>query len=84
LPAHVLGVQPAEPGFASVLIEPQLCDLQWAEGVVPTPKGLIRLRWEREPNLHGTVTLPDSMSGEVRMAGKTVALKPGENVIKAE
>ena len=84
LPAHVLGVQPAEPGFASVVIEPQLGDLKWAEGTVPTPKGLIRLRWDRGPAMTGSVTLPAGMHGEVKLAGRKIALKPGENSIKAD
>ena len=84
LPAHVLGVQPATPGFASVAIAPNLCDLQWAEGTVPTPKGLIRLRWERGPALSGTVTLPEGMSGEAKLPGRNIALKPGVNQIKAD
>ena len=84
LPAHVLGVQPAQPGFASVVIEPNLCDLQWAQGVVPTPKGLIRLRWESAPALHGSVTLPEGVSGVVKLPGRNIALKPGENQIKAD
>lgn len=84
LPAHVLGVQPAEPGFASVRIEPSLGDLQWAEGVVPTPRGLIRLRWERGAAISGTVTLPEGMAGEVRLGGRSIPVKPGRNVIKAD
>ncbi|MEI6653129.1 MAG: family 78 glycoside hydrolase catalytic domain [Verrucomicrobiota bacterium] len=84
LPAHVLGVQPAEPGFASVVVEPKLGDLQWAEGVVPTPKGLIHLRWERGSALTGSVTLPAGMTGEVKLPGRKIPLKPGENRIKAD
>ncbi len=47
LGAHVLGVQPAEPGFARVLIEPRPCDLSWAAGQVPTPQGPVAVRWNR-------------------------------------
>lgn len=39
--AYILGVRPLEPGFEKVLIEPNLGDLKWANGVVPTPKGSI-------------------------------------------
>ncbi|MEI8373868.1 MAG: family 78 glycoside hydrolase catalytic domain [Planctomycetota bacterium] len=82
-PAHILGVQPKEPGFASVQIEPQLGDLQWAEGTIPTPKGLIKVRWEAGTALTGTVTLPDNMTGEVKVGDRIISLKPGLNVIKA-
>lgn len=84
LPAHILGVQPGEPGFATVRIEPNLCDLKWAEGVIPTPKGLIKIRWEQGTELTGTVTLPQGMTGEASVAGRTIALKPGENAIKRQ
>jgi len=38
---HVLGVQPAEPGFTSVRVAPQLGDLEWIRATVPSPFGLI-------------------------------------------
>lgn len=41
LPAYVLGVKPSAPGFRRVEIFPQLGGLEWAEGVVPTPFGLL-------------------------------------------
>ncbi|NQT85448.1 hypothetical protein HQ560_01705, partial [bacterium] len=47
LPAHVLGVQPLEPGFAKVLVEPRPADLAWAAGEVPTPQGLVGVTWTR-------------------------------------
>jgi len=47
LPAHVLGVQPLEPGFAKVLVEPRPADLTWASGEVPTPHGRVDVDWTR-------------------------------------
>jgi alpha-L-rhamnosidase len=41
---RVLGVTPAEPGFKVARIEPNLGDLEWAEGAVPTPDGMLRVR----------------------------------------
>lgn len=38
---RVLGVMPAEPGFAVASIEPELGYLEWARGAAPTPAGLI-------------------------------------------
>lgn len=40
---HILGVEPLEPGFRKVRIEPHLGHLNWAEGTFPTPNGLIRV-----------------------------------------
>lgn len=38
---HVVGITPAEPGYASVRVVPALGDLQWARATVPTPHGWI-------------------------------------------
>jgi hypothetical protein len=40
---RVLGVEPAEPGFGVARVEPVLGDLEWAEGSVPTPAGLLHV-----------------------------------------
>ena len=40
---YVLGVSPTEPGYAQYTVEPQLCDLEWIEGKVPTPNGNIEV-----------------------------------------
>ena len=60
LSRHVLGIEPATPGFGEVFIRPQLGDLQWAEGTYPTPKGVIRVRHERRADggIESTVDLP--------------------------
>jgi alpha-L-rhamnosidase len=54
LSQHVLGITPLEPGFKRARIAPQLGNLEWAEGVYPTPFGPIRVRHERNPD--GTIT----------------------------
>src|SRR5262249_28318461 len=43
---YTLGVTPAEPGYTVARIAPRLGRLQWAEGTVPTPHGLISVRAE--------------------------------------
>ena len=60
LSTNVLGVSPAEPGFAKVRIEPKLGRLQWAEGSYPTPKGPIRVRHEKQADgsVKSDITLP--------------------------
>ncbi|MEI8234667.1 MAG: amylo-alpha-1,6-glucosidase [Verrucomicrobiota bacterium] len=40
---HVLGVRPAAPGWTEVILEPNLGNLDWATGTVPTPLGPIRV-----------------------------------------
>ncbi|AWI09329.1 family 78 glycoside hydrolase catalytic domain [Ereboglobus luteus] len=46
LSAHVLGVQPARPGYATVRIAPQPGGLDWARGRVPTPRGVVEVFWK--------------------------------------
>ena len=36
---HVLGITPAEPGYAAVRVAPALGGLEWARATVPTPYG---------------------------------------------
>jgi len=42
-----LGVTPLKPGFASYLVSPRLGGLDWVEGSVPSPRGTIHVRLER-------------------------------------
>ncbi len=66
LPAFVLGVQPTAPGFARWRIAPQLGDLKWAQGTVPSPHGVITSRWVRTAhNLRLTVQAPAGTRGVV-------------------
>lgn len=47
LGAYVLGVRPAAPGWAKVIIEPLPGDLGWASGTVPLPlSGCIEVAWK--------------------------------------
>jgi alpha-L-rhamnosidase len=53
LTMNVLGISVMEPGCRTVRIKPHLCDLQWAEGSIPTPLGILRVRHEKQDD--GTV-----------------------------
>lgn len=46
--AWVLGVRPILPGFREFVIQPYPDRFARAEGVVPTPRGNIRVCWERQ------------------------------------
>ncbi len=48
LSRRILGVSPARPGFAEIVFAPDLVDLDHAEGVVPTCRGDVRVRLERD------------------------------------
>ena len=41
---YYLGVSPLAPGYAEYEVRPVLGDLQWMEGAVPTPFGLIHVK----------------------------------------
>lgn len=45
----LLGVRPLNPGFRQFTLRPQACDVETAEGSVPTPHGPIHVKWERKP-----------------------------------
>ena len=45
---YYLGVQPTKPGYEEYEVRPVLGDLDWMEGSVPTPHGLIRVTMNRE------------------------------------
>ena len=47
LTQNVLGVQPATPGYGSVLVAPTPGGLTWARGRVPTPRGVVECAWTR-------------------------------------
>lgn len=46
LTEYVLGVVPTSPGFATFTVVPHLGGLDYAEGDVPTPHGLIHVAWK--------------------------------------
>ncbi|MCH7227136.1 alpha-L-rhamnosidase C-terminal domain-containing protein [Haloferula sp. A504] len=64
LSRHVLGIEPAAPGFTKVRIDPNLGDLDWAEGTYPTPHGIIKVRHEMQANgsIRSEVELPEGVS----------------------
>jgi alpha-L-rhamnosidase len=76
LSTHVLGVRPLAPGYARAAIAPFFGKLRHLEGRVPTPRGMIAVKLDRERG--GEIELPDGVSAEVRfddapLAGATLA-----------
>ena len=79
----VCGIQPAEPGFGSVLIQPNLGALNWIKASMPHPRGEIRVDLIRKgiSNIKGSVRLPAGLSGYFSWGGKKNVIGPGENQI---
>lgn len=48
LPAIILGVKPAAPGFEKIEIAPVSGKLTWAKGDVITPKGMVHVEWKKQ------------------------------------
>ena len=44
---YYLGVQPTRPGYEEFEVRPALGDLEWIEGDVPTPQGLVHVSMDR-------------------------------------
>ena len=55
----VLGVSITEPGAGSLLIQPELGDLEYARGVFPTPHGPVRI--SKKSGEKPLVLAPDSV-----------------------
>lgn len=79
----VCGILSAEPGFASVLIEPHMGPLTRLSGGVPHPRGMISVDLKRAgTRVTGRIVLPEGLGGTYRQGGRTLKLHGGENTIE--
>ena len=77
LTAHVLGVQPLEPGFRRTRIAPYFGELTSVAGRVPTPLGVIEV--DLTPS-GGSVVIPDGITARVTSpSGDEVELTSGRH-----
>ena len=58
LQAEILGAKPLRPGWEEIVLEPHPAGLAWARGVVPTPRGEIRIEWDLRENLSLILKVP--------------------------
>lgn len=78
LTERVLGVRPTSGGFQTVEIAPDLGDLTWAEGDVPTPHGLIHVRVEKKgASLNLSLSLPPGVRTTVILSGRQKIITGG-------
>ena len=82
--ATVLGIRPAEPGFRSVVIAPNLGPLQRAEGKMPHPLGEIEVSLKRvgPEGVQARITLPGGLQGIFEWRGETTRLNSGAQEIQ--
>jgi hypothetical protein len=81
--ASILGIRPSAPGFARVLVTPQLGPLAWARGALAHPRGMIEADLRQDGGrIAGTVTLPDGVEGLfIAPGGDKTPLRSGANAI---
>jgi len=71
LPEKVLGVEPLEPGWKQFSIKPCLCDLEWAEGLIPSVAGDISVKLKRvtsgetDIGLQITTVVPENTTSKI-------------------
>jgi hypothetical protein len=81
----ILGVRPTEPGMRRVSIRPELVDLSWVKGKVPTPRGPIEVVVRRVgTTTRATVILPPGTQAEVTLPGqKERGFGPGQHSLSS-
>jgi hypothetical protein len=83
IPRYVLGVRPLEPGFAKILIAPQPGPLKHAQGVVPTPRGPVKVKCDGR---RVEVEIPPRTKALVHRDGsrpsEPIEVGPGHHVIE--
>ena len=90
----VLGVQPIKPGYAELLIAPQLGSLKWARGQVPTPLGPVtvnaasgdtfKLEVNIPPNAKARIEVPARANRKVMLDGKPVAATAENQIVHVD
>jgi hypothetical protein len=51
LSKYILGIRIEERGFRKICISVPDTDIEWCEGSIPTPFGMVNIRWSRENGL---------------------------------
>ena len=69
---YFLGIQPTQPGYATWEARPYLTDLEWMEGRVPTPNGIIHIRMER----HYVCIRSDEGRGRLYLGNRCFDIEP--------
>lgn len=69
---YFLGIQPTQPGYATWEARPYLGDLEWMEGRVPTPNGIIHIRMER----HYVCIRSDEGRGRLYLGNRCFDIEP--------
>jgi alpha-L-rhamnosidase len=91
---YILGIKPTSGGFATFDVRPETGGLTFAEGAVPTVKGLITTRWEKKAdgqfalsikvpaNTRATIRIPKSVKGNFTITESGKQLWPVMSAVK--
>ena len=89
---YLLGIQPTSGGFATFDVRPETGGLTFAEGAVPTVKGMIATRWEKgangkfslsvtvPANTRATIYIPKLSDGNFTLKESGKALWPTQEI----
>jgi alpha-L-rhamnosidase len=92
LEREVLGINPTSAGFRTVSIRPDLLDLGWARGSMPTPQGVIRIEIDATKGIvldlpggeEAQVSVPVSRKASVVLVnGAAMSSTAAENGVRA-
>ena len=74
-------LDPTNPGFRSVLMEPQMIDgLDWVKCSLDSPMGTINSSWKRDgKSLRWEIDLPPGIDASVRVPGRVTKIESGRN-----
>jgi alpha-L-rhamnosidase len=79
----VAGVEPATPGFRTVRISPHLGHLRNVRVTVPTPRGPVRVSYQRDGSrLSAEITLPAGVTGTFEWNGRSMPLRSGTQQVE--
>ena len=88
---RIVGIEPLEPGYRTVRIEPDLdVDLEWADGWQKTPWGTVQVSWKRHSGesrgVRLDIRLPPGVEGELHLPGRGEVhrLSSGETTFHTE
>lgn len=79
----ICGINPSEPGFRKVLINPALGPLTEVKASMPHPDGMISVEFKRHGKygLHAEIELPEALTGNFIWNKNMIELHAGKQVI---
>ena len=95
LTEQVLGISSTGPAFSTVQIRPDLIDLSYPKGAVPTPRGLLSVSINKygdhgltvavdlPPDTTASVLMPSGTGERITLNGKVATVSPAEGGVRA-